>query len=875
MALGFWIARAITPALGTQIPSGAWFAVGLLACAAGLGLRGRWCAAALLTAVVALSAGWFTLRILETPADRLVLPAEPSEVVIRVEGVVVEAPHVKFAGGAMAGFAVGGTSQRLVIDLRRVEQADSDGHETWRHATGRLIIYADGPIDAPVGRRTRVAGRASGPGAPTNPGQGDQRLWSAQDAIVGTMSVPEAGLIEAAAGSPGLLEPVAHAARSARAWLAARARAGLANIGDERARALAGSLLLGVEEEEGRSIATQFQRLGLAHVLAISGVHVAMLAWATLLVVRLFGDFGQIEPLIAGAVVLLYLLVVPSEAPIIRSGVMVLALLIGEAMGRRYDGVVILAWTACALLIFRPMDLWSLGFQLSFGVTGVLIGAGRHFHNRVWGGRTPLSERVYDPGWRQRVADSLKMTVSASFLAWLVASPWIAARVGLFSPIAPISSLIVALPISLLMLVGFVALIISTLVPGGGIVWVVASPLARGTLGIVEAIDDLPISSVATGSIPLAWGAAGSLGMLWLLTRGRARVIGIPDAPEEQDEVEGDEEFVPAVAASRTRVPGAARPRVVWRAIATWAIVAGLVGWLALWTTLGRSLGRGVVLRIDTLDVGDATCHLIRSGDSAMLWDCGSSWAGAGQVRIPGAIRALGAGPVRTALVTHANFDHYNALPDVSWRVGVKTVFVSPLMLETARNQPDGAAAALIALLRERDIKVLGWGHTGNRYRLGEAEIEVLWPNPDRARLMVINDQSIVARIEVQTEAGPRRVLMTGDVQAAGIASVLGAIEERMGPWDDAWSDRRMDVMEAPHHGAYSSRAAELLETVGPSVVIQSTGRSRVGMGRVGDDRWREPSGDAQWLVTATGGATWVEIGRDGIVRRGTFLSDR
>jgi len=451
--------------------------------------------------------------------------------------------------------------------------------------------------------------------------------------------------------------------------------------------------------------------------------------------------------------------------------------------------------------------------------------------------------------------------------------------------------------------VGFLAMVVSTLVPGGGIVWAATSPLARATLACVDGLDAMPGSSIATGSIPLAWGAAGSVGVLWLLTRGRVRVVGVPDAPVDRDEtldsverdagVDGagsgddpadgrwDAEFVPRVAASRTRVVAGAkasegsRPRLVVAGIATWVVVLGLGVWLALWMTLGRSLGSDVVLRIDTLDVGDATCHLIRSGDEAMLWDCGSSWEGAGQVRIPGAIRALGGPPVRSALVTHANFDHYNALPDVSWRVGVRRVLVSPLMLESARAQPGGATAAMISMLQEHDIKVLAFGQAGNRMRLGEAELEILWPRPESARIMVANDQSIVAMIQVQTEGGPRRVLMTGDVQTPGIASVLEAIEARVGPREGGWADRNVDILEAPHHGAYSARAAELVEALGPGVIVQSTGRSRVGMGRVDDPRWREASGAAQWLVTATGGATWVEIRRDGIVRRGDFLGGR
>lgn len=843
MGAGFLLARAAPGWVDGGIDSGAWLGVSLLAGAAVLGTRGRVCAACLWVMALTVAGGWFTLRTLESPADRLVLPAEPVEAVVRVEGIVVEGASVPVARGALARFVIGGTSTRFVVRVTRVEEG-TDAGMRWRRASGRLVVHADGPVDAPVGRRARLTGRASGPGAPTNPGQSDQRLWAAQEGVVGTMTVPDAALIAAAAGRPGVLEPLERGLRGGRAWLAARARAGIGAIEDDRARALVASLLLGAEEEEGRAISTQFQRLGLAHILAISGVHVAMLAWATLLLVRLCGDFGALEPCLAAGAVGLYLLVVPAEAPIVRSGVMVLALLLGEAFGRRYDGVVILAWTAAVLLLVRPMDLWSLGFQLSFGVTGVLLGAGRVFHERLWGAPSPLAEVVRDPAWWRRGVESGKRAVSASLLAWTVASPWIAARVGLFSPVAPLSSLVVGVPVSALMLVGFLALLVGTFVPGGTVVWMAAEPIARVTLACVDWLDGVPGSSIAVGSIPLAWGGAASVGVLWLLGRGSLR--GGPDGAG--------------------RDPGASwieRRRVA----ATWGIGVALGAWLLLVLLSGRTPGRDVALRIDTLDVGDATCHVIRCGDEALLWDCGSSWAGAGEVRIPGAIRALGVPPVRTAVVTHANFDHFNALPDVAWRLGVRRLVVSGLLLERARSQPGGATAAMLGLLRDQGVEIVTVA-AGQRMRLGEAELEFLWPREDEARSRGVNDQSLVARIEVGTDAGARRLLLTGDVQARAIAGLLGETAESRGALG-------ADVLEAPHHGAFSREAAALVEAVGPRIIVQSTGRTRAGLGRVGDARWAEPGGAAQWLTTAIDGAVWVELRRDGTIRSGPARAER
>ncbi|MEZ6234752.1 MAG: ComEC/Rec2 family competence protein [Phycisphaerales bacterium] len=822
VALGFVGVLELRAVLNRPIASGVWFGASLLFGAATGLTRGRLCAALLALTATLLAAGWFTFRVVESPRDRLRLPPAPAEVLLRVEGVVIEPPQRQTPRGSLAEFAIVGPSTRLTLDLRRVQGADG----AWRTASGRLIVFAARDVEAPIGRRVRVSGIAAAPPAPTNPGQGDSRLWSAQRAVVGTLSVPDEQLLEVAASTPALADLALTPLREARAWLHARARAGLEHIQNPRARAMAGSLLLGAEEEEGRAIATTFQRIGLAHVLAISGVHMAMLAWATLLALRLLGDFGAMEPLLAAGAVLLYMLVVPAEAPIIRSGVMVLAVLLADALGRRYDGVAILAWTAVIMLLFRPMDLFSLGFQLSFGVTGVLLGGGRAFHRRLWGAPSPLGDVGIRRSWWRRALDPAKHAASASLLAWAVASPWIAARVGLLAPLAPISSLIVGVPVSLLMLAGFLVLLLSTLVPGAEVLWRALEPLASATLWCVDTLDTLPGASLATGSIPLAWGGAASVGVLWLLTRGRWTLP-----------LHG--------------------PRI--GTLATWSLALALGAWLAISITVARPPGRHVALRLDTLDVGDATCHVIRSGSEAILWDCGASWAGAGEVRIPGAVRALGTPPIRTAIITHANFDHYNALPDAAWRLGVRRVLVSPLLTADAARRPTGASAAFLALLRRHNIEIVEVA-AGDRLRLADADIEFLWPDPDAAASWPANDQSLVARIRVNTDAGPRHLLMTGDIQARAIASLLTP---------DARDRLAADVIEAPHHGSYTREAAALVETVAPAVIVQSTGRTRVGLRRRDDPRWPESIAAAAWIDTATHGAVWVEINRDGSITTG------
>lgn len=805
LALALWRAGfAPAPSL--------WFGVALLVLALAAMLP-RPPAAALGAALLLLAGGRFTGRILQFPERSLALmlpggdAAAPGSIVT-LEGVVLERPRETSPAGALASFIPRPSSAAFTLRADRVVVDDG-----FVPASGRVRVMVRGgePPVAP-GQRLRLTGVASPIEGPRNPGEADARLWAAQDRIGAELIVAGAELIEPLPARRSLLGALERSWLVSRGWLARRAGAALGDKGESGpGRAMLGALLLGVSDAEARNVRTVFARQGLAHVLAISGFHLAVMAGAALYAVRLTGDRGRLEPLIVAALVLLYVAILPVQAPILRSAAVVLAWLASESLGRRYDRRALLAWVGIGVLVLRPMDLFSLGYQLTFGITAALVWLGEPVHRRMFPPRLEFRREpadAFEPRWWR---DGAARLVSASVLCWAVATPLVAASVGVVSPAAVLSTLVVVPAVTVLLWAGYGALLVGMVLPASG-AWAFGAleHIAAWTAAVVQLFDGLPGTTLYAPRLSAGLTAALTALIAWWLARGRPRSPGL------------------------------------------WSATLLCAGWLAGELYAAGRTPRDVALRIDTLDVGDGTCHLVRRGRESLLWDCGSLSPSIGVRTIPRAVRALGAWRVRDVVITHPNFDHYSGLPDAMDQLGVRRVWVSPEFLARAERDPQGAAAACLDHLRARAVEVRALA-AGGAIPLGDAALRVLSPPPG-ASFAEDNDHSLVARLAVPTEGGERVAMFCGDIQREAMAALMTPDAEL-----------RAHVLELPHHGSVHATSLDFVARVDPGLVLQSTGPSRAG-----DIRWNELRQGRRWWMTAEDGAAWVEIGSDGAITSGS-----
>ena len=239
-------------------------------------------------------------------------------------------------------------------------------------------------------------------------------------------------------------------------------------------------------------------------------------------------------------------------------------------------------------------------------------------------------------------------------------------------------------------------------------------------------------------------------------------------------------------------------------------------------------------LRIDSIDVRDGSCHLIRSQHAAILFDAGSlgsATLGSGTV-VP-ALHALGVRRIDALIVSHANFDHYSAVPEVIDAMGVRRLLVSVDSIERARTSPRGSMAAMVRHAHDAGCAVSTVGQ-GDEFSLGgDMHLRVLWPprvraahaqsangGARRSRGTSENARSVTVLVEVRREhGGPARALMCGDLSGHGCDAVTEQVLQLSGA---------VSAMEVPHHGSPDPSAVRMLKVLTPALAIQSTGIRRL-----------------------------------------------
>ncbi len=573
------------------------------------------------------------------------------------------------------------------------------------------------------------------------------------------------------------------------------------------------AMVLGQRHGVTRKINEAFVRTGTAHFLAVSGLHVGMLALFVWWVSQMLGADRRAGAVIVMAVVALYVLLAEPRVPILRAGVLCALGCIAIGLRRRTSSLNWLAAGMIVVLVWRPCDLFMPGFQLSFGVVlGIVLLTPALF--AVWEGLRGklrgIPPELDDPPvlWstRRRLANWLLTRIgqllAVSIAAWLIGSALVLYHFQRFSPWGWVNSILVWLPAMAIVILGFAKVML-------GIVWPQTAPIlgavlawaSRGLVGLVDGLDDLPLVSIECRG-PSAWWVG--LYLIGLAAIGIAWRRGLS-------------------------------PRRI--AVLCLLPLVAVMGWRV------GSLRQSAALDLWVLAVGGGQVALLDlPGQGHWLCDAGTlSGFDVGEVIAVPAFRELGVGRIHHAIISHANFDHYGGLLAVADHFPIDRTTVNPCFRHHAH--PGGAAKHLLDQLDARGIP-LATAKAGDRWEVGrDLTVEVLWPPEDLPVSTPANDCSLVLRIGY---AG-RSILLCGDIEDEPQRRLI------------AQGNLKSDVLILPHHGAVGRHTMAFLTAVAPEIIIRSGGRRRVD-----GSRMFELLKDAAFFDTARDGAVRVTIGEDG-----------
>jgi competence protein ComEC len=141
------------------------------------------------------------------------------------------------------------------------------------------------------------------------------------------------------------------------------------NIHSPKELGIAEALLIGYRNDLDKDLVQAYSNTGVVHIIAISGLHIAVIYSALILLFSLFKSTKLkrwIEPIIILLVIWMFTLVAGAAPSVLRATVMFTFILAGKFLGKNGNIYNTLAASAFVLLISNPFYLWDVGFQLSY-----------------------------------------------------------------------------------------------------------------------------------------------------------------------------------------------------------------------------------------------------------------------------------------------------------------------------------------------------------------------------------------------------------------------------------------------------------------------------------------------------------------------------
>lgn len=692
------------------------------------------------------------------------------------------------------------------------------------------------------------------------------------------------------------------------------------------------TMLLGEKGILDEEIKGLYQRNGIAHILAISGLHISMIGMGLYQLLRRAGLKIKLSAILASMIIVLYGMMTGFAVSAIRAIAMFLLQMLAQILGRTYDRITALAVAAVLVLVEQPLYLFHSGFQFSFlcvlGISLILPVLGN-------------------------VRKGKKLFEGVALMA--VTLP---VYLGVFYQI-PVYS----------MFLNFIVLPMMSILMGAGIVMILAAflctPLAipaawliTGILMVYERLglftEKLP-HHYWTPGCPAKWQLAVYVAVLIIIAAlgrtkrkavlyqkdcihrrgGCAKEILQEDPPcnevlqYEKSQYERSQHGmaqynIPRYEVSQYEIPQYEMQNKRIRRIAchggkwisTYGIPVGICwGFLLLGVVILTWRFRPE-LQVTFLDVGQGDCIFLQTenGDSYLTDGGSSSVSKVGKYRMIPFLKYQGASQIKAVFVSHADSDHYNGIAELLEQAELEGIRVENLVLtDIADECRSEGYEELVELAGQNGITVQLL-HEGQQLQDGELLFQCLHPSKGY-RAEDLNETSMVLLVTYREFS----MLLTGDVQGAGEEHLTQELQDWKEPGvtqmqdvirisgeeesmeeesieEESIEDERIEgqieekrpqnkmganhteteltILKVAHHGSKNSTSEEFLKAANPKLAIISCGEgNRYGHPHE-ETLERLEKADVPWFCTKDYGAITVTVDDKSRVQVRGYIAD-
>lgn len=551
--------------------------------------------------------------------------------------------------------------------------------------------------------------------------------------------------------------------------------------------ALLAAMIFGEKSGMDSEQKERFQKIGISHIFAISGLHISLLSLVLYTWIRKRTGSYLLAGIIATIALSLYIMLIGLSISALRAGTMFVIKVIADITGRIYHRGTALAVAAIWILVTTPAYLYDGGFLLSFGAIMSVIFL------------MPIIQMLLKPYGKIGAALGASIAIQLMLLPIMFQNFY---EVSLYSVIVnilviPCMPLLLGLGILGVWMGGVFSIFgmgISTLLLRiCGIVLGMLDSLSHLVLG-------LPYSRIVLGKLWWPVIIMYYLILISLIIWGRILV----ERQQIIEDVFGVQEQIVREGINRS-MNTEKQMRTYQKCRCRELTVGFLVLPLLLFIKAPSH-----ELEITLIDVGQGDgIHISGPNGGNYLVDGGSTdISNVGTYRIEPYLLSIGVRVLDYVLISHGDSDHMNGVATMLARqdVGVRIknlVLVEEQFLDTKLNE-------LKDIALENQTKVLIM-EAGNTIREGEMSLTCLAPAAEYIGELG-NSSSMVLDLSYYDFD----MLFTGDLEKEGereFITYLGAAEEK-----------EYEVLKVSHHGSKNSTPMEFLEYIQPNIAVISAG---------------------------------------------------